>query len=1041
MIKEPSWRAKVMYIVFSFALVFGLAATVFTAVPGPAEAQTATPFHLVPGLSWNVLGSMETFTVVDDYDIPVPGAFISNWQTVMGEGSGEVEIVADGQDGNNSVTVRKVTQGDALITCDVDNGEGYTDFLVAEKKWGEISRTELTAPTGSTGNVEVGDQVTVNESVYAQFIPFVTGDPAGGARITWWLLQNDELDEAQSALEELVEQFGPDNYSYVSGPAGYGEGCGRYWWWGYYFDGTFVPVDLIDSIHSAYAAQNTTFTAAEGVAITPTNHYVTYTDNGIEPLGEGNTNMEITFDDVGTGQAEPVIVVVLAEYPLDYNGEQKVCVEYMKFAPRPAVAQVKTPQVRWAGEKIVLENDWSGVINSLDYDGYPDLIAVYHLDEASVGTLYPAGDNASLEKSDGDIWVKVAGDSPGPSNPVSEVILESEVQGWADVEVSLHYGMWVSPPPGPAEPIILPPGSPIFNIGFVVLYLAFEEIAWNEDLSSELENLNPIDPPEEPGDSAKVAFSVKGWFTSEQLPPAIDPDSDVPAIRPAKLMDCDNDGIADHILPEGRWVLPDDWVALAGGPGAMDTRPNWDLMDQAHEDPLGGEIESIHPLGPFNGNVVTVDPPGEAQAPNIGPFNTLQQWSTANVWITEATVPSSSAPGYIRNTVIPDGELTMWDAPMPQALVQFEIVDDSPGGAGALSGLDKGMLEGYGFHMHGTTTYYQSPFYAVEIPSSMFITPAGYNYDSWGNNAPYKYWQDLMLDSIIANTQEDPEDIRDVEAYTDNHGIAGVTIDPLDGNGYVVISATAIFPNLLKDAQYCTVTSNPVTATWGATALNSCIDVTKTVDYETASVGDEITYTIEVCNCGDTELEYGDILDTLFGHLDDSFSPILAPGQCESPDFSYVIQPGDDDPLFNGVVVAYFDNAGNFIWDHDYVEVDLVPIDVDIDIKPGDFPNSINLKNKGVIPVAILTTSTEAGESVDFDATTVDPETVVFAGAAPLKWALEDVDFDGDMDMILHFATQDTDIIPGDTEATLTGQTLGGVSITGTDSVRTVPTL
>jgi hypothetical protein len=41
-------------------------------------------------------------------------------------------------------------------------------------------------------------------------------------------------------------------------------------------------------------------------------------------------------------------------------------------------------------------------------------------------------------------------------------------------------------------------------------------------------------------------------------------------------------------------------------------------------------------------------------------------------------------------------------------------------------------------------------------------------------------------------------------------------------------------------------------------------------------------------------------------------------------------------------------------------------IQVAIDIKPGGFPNSVNPKSNGMIPVAILTTAT-------FDATTVDP--------------------------------------------------------------------
>jgi len=76
-------------------------------------------------------------------------------------------------------------------------------------------------------------------------------------------------------------------------------------------------------------------------------------------------------------------------------------------------------------------------------------------------------------------------------------------------------------------------------------------------------------------------------------------------------------------------------------------------------------------------------------------------------------------------------------------------------------------------------------------------------------------------------------------------------------------------------------------------------------------------------------------------------------------------------------------------------------ITVDIDIKPGSFPNSINLGSNGVIPVAILTTD-------DFDATTVVPETVGFGpwDALPVHWALEDVDCDGDIDMIFQFNVQ-----------------------------------
>jgi uncharacterized repeat protein (TIGR01451 family) len=114
-------------------------------------------------------------------------------------------------------------------------------------------------------------------------------------------------------------------------------------------------------------------------------------------------------------------------------------------------------------------------------------------------------------------------------------------------------------------------------------------------------------------------------------------------------------------------------------------------------------------------------------------------------------------------------------------------------------------------------------------------------------------------------------------------------------------------------------------------------------------------------------------------------------------------------------------------------ETDICPvIPVDIDIKPGSYPNSINLGSKGVVPVAILMTE-------DFDVSTVDPSTVEFAGAAPIRWTMEDVDGDGDMDLLFHFKTQELDLTKDSTEAILTGETYLGMPIEGIDTVKIVP--
>ena len=118
----------------------------------------------------------------------------------------------------------------------------------------------------------------------------------------------------------------------------------------------------------------------------------------------------------------------------------------------------------------------------------------------------------------------------------------------------------------------------------------------------------------------------------------------------------------------------------------------------------------------------------------------------------------------------------------------------------------------------------------------------------------------------------------------------------------------------------------------------------------------------------------------------------------------------------------------------DFIEYRFEPIPILIDIKPATFPNTINPNSKGKIPVAILTTDF-------FDATDVDPTTVLFGATgievAPVHSAAEDVDGDGDIDMVFHFVTPDTGITCGNTSASLTGAMFSGHRIKGSDSIKT----
>ena len=113
-------------------------------------------------------------------------------------------------------------------------------------------------------------------------------------------------------------------------------------------------------------------------------------------------------------------------------------------------------------------------------------------------------------------------------------------------------------------------------------------------------------------------------------------------------------------------------------------------------------------------------------------------------------------------------------------------------------------------------------------------------------------------------------------------------------------------------------------------------------------------------------------------------------------------------------------------------------VTVNIDIKPGSEPNSINNNGKGVIPVAIL-------GSADFDVSQIDPTTVKL-GVCEIKKVgkqgkllahIEDVDVDGYDDLVVQIEKCTFDV--SDEEATLTGELYSGAPFVGTDSIRLVP--
>jgi len=114
---------------------------------------------------------------------------------------------------------------------------------------------------------------------------------------------------------------------------------------------------------------------------------------------------------------------------------------------------------------------------------------------------------------------------------------------------------------------------------------------------------------------------------------------------------------------------------------------------------------------------------------------------------------------------------------------------------------------------------------------------------------------------------------------------------------------------------------------------------------------------------------------------------------------------------------------------------------IQIDIKPGCYPNYINVGSHGVVPVAILS-------SAEFDATEVDPGTVTLAGASvaikgkgdKLLTHEEDVNDDGLVDLVVQVETENLE--PDEVQSgyvCLTGETYGGQAVEGCDEIVVVP--
>ncbi len=163
----------------------------------------------------------------------------------------------------------------------------------------------------------------------------------------------------------------------------------------------------------------------------------------------------------------------------------------------------------------------------------------------------------------------------------------------------------------------------------------------------------------------------------------------------------------------------------------------------------------------------------------------------------------------------------------------------------------------------------------------------------------------------------------------------------------------------------------------------------------------------------------------------------------QTSEFGHFVSVSDDTAL----VGSFADNCAEGIACGSAYVFDLGPddLEVTIDIKPGNESNPVNLGARGVLPVAVLTTSVADGDLTDFGASDVDPYSLTLAGAAPRMkgrsgrvGSLADIDGDGDLDLLLHFPIAELELTIEDTEAVLLGQTFDGTTIRGSDTITAI---
>jgi len=678
----------------------------------------------------------------------------STWNWTLDPATGVAAFVNPPVMNAPSVQV-KGDVGEVNIICTVSGPSAATYWI--DKKWAEIKKTDISDSQNvyiswSENYQKFSATATVNDYVTADFIA-KPDHAVQGVILNWYIIPGDVPVPMTpgEAINLKATMMGLKAYS--------------------------VPP------YSDYPVNFATILPPPNAPILLGTYIQTVTG------ADGNSTVKLW----ATGQ-ESVQIVVIPEYPQSPSPQAPVIPEITTVNFQKQNGEI-VPQVRWAGEKIVLEAAFG---NNYTFNANQDFgyLVRWSLQGNSPGSIqrfgdFPVGYFLNLPNDTDTVWTIV--DATGTSS----VISTSQVQGEQSVVATLYKydatlnsytemdgnqkffqtfflelksivlgnvqgkrnghdsGLWIIPVPGTTTILTNPWKT---NVASPTYYNA----TYADHNGTQVDEVNV-------STDALLRAQVRGYFV-------------------------------DH---NGKtWILPDDWAALAG-PLWKTTRPHMDIMSAP-----SSIVSSTNPLGDYKKGAVTV-----AANPVIGPFTPGIEQMTPTGW----AVPNARLDSLRQyQTVVPDGAVDSWDAPMPPAKVYFQIKDTSHvytyrdgstaeiGNAGFFRTALKTDIY---YKMSGSTVLYTNPFYVEMIPAHWAI-PAligtqsqGYDWNSFGTNGnpaqgPYPFWK--IVDSgpgempSVGYSSSHPTL---AVVYSDNHGEAMIYLNGdwnlnlqkwMNGNGWDV---------------------------------------------------------------------------------------------------------------------------------------------------------------------------------------------------------------------------------------------------------------